>query len=683
MKWVFKKDMEGTYGIYSPTAVAMWRSTGRRQYPSMHCWVEAVGKHAFETDRDLYASVPLNIKIAGCTSSPGGNVRLHVSPVDKEWYQEACGTVRDMIGASASARVELKNALREDINELDAMKLAHVGEVQVYVNGKRYLTPSGQIPKLPRHASPHKPQHLADWYDGHRDALCQVVADHAANKSQQEVVASLADGGSMERAICAHLEQQAAGPAGESWPTLVQTYGMDRLARESDAHRSAQHVSKEVMQALCDMLEGSKHQVNAFYNRRQAAKAPSRGARATIFENDAIPLSSGLDTDGWANEHDMYHELAMDAFDQPALRDRIVELIHRQPYARAQDRLSSVRQEKAQRQASPLGNPMHEYEAEVHHPYFGTHPLDEAAQSKQAYYGDYHDTLHQLHLFEGLHPHPLAFAVETPITETQKCVGARMVPLKSKSTSTPLLECGMHKEDVYDEYHHVRPGRRLEVRPRDEWLMPAGNYANVDQANQHLLGLSITETVVHTLQRAAGQSLSENELSMRSGLPPDMVGHILVPLLELGYAVRVAGNRITLVQSPYPEDGAMQMGARAKLVPLKCGMHKKPEKEADDDDEVDEEYSMYHHKKMGARAKLVPLECGLHKKPEKEAKDDDEVDEYDDYSRMREEIGARLIPLHEPLHTCNAGMAPKPKAQIKEVSIDELPTFEEMMAATK
>ena len=360
----------GTYAVYSPECHSAWQHVGRSQYPDMHVWVEAIGQHMFESDRDLYTDIPLNVKISGNASSAVGNVSIPVSPMDPKWYAEACQTVGTMIGRK---NVELRDSINQEISDLDIHELGNVGQVNVYVDGVRHL--ASRVPRIPRVASPYKQSQLQEWYETHHDALCSVVADKMHTWSAQEVQSHMEDGGLLEQEVCKFLERNADGPDGESWPKIVATYGMDRLARDTDPHRTAQTIAKELVSSLCSMLGASKEQVRAFYATQRKKSQPKTPSRINFLAGDNS-LNDGLETDQWESAHDMYSELAIDTFDNPALRDHVAMIIHRQPGARKTQRLKQLVDRNGVRIASDIGNPWQEHLVESHHPYYGTHSLD-------------------------------------------------------------------------------------------------------------------------------------------------------------------------------------------------------------------------------------------------------------------------------------------------------------------
>ena len=497
--------MYSTTSIYSPECFAVYKETGQTRYPNMHVWVEGIGKHIFETDRDIYTSIPLNIKIAGNASSARGNVQLHVAPTDTTWYVDACATVGEMIKQPAS-RVSLKNTLGMSIKDLTIDQLAHAGEIDVYVDGKRHLVASA--PKVPRHASPNKIEHLKDWYESHRDELCTFVADQMKDWSRQDVENNLVDGGTLERAICKYIETECHGPAGETWETLVSTYGMDQNARSANAHRSAQAISKELLEQLCSMLSASREQILAFYATQQhrAAQGDALNTnKRSIFTEDrkAIPLRNavyaGVDTDDWVDAKQMYSDLAMDAFDQPTLRDRVVVLLHRQPHqSNGKDPMNGgapkrhLSKSNTQRpEASLLGHPVKELLNEFHMPYYGKYAMaGEEVTKKTPFYGDYHKTLDLYHIYTGRHPHPMSMIENESFVASRgtmprlepipaintKVRAARLIPLESLDD----ISCGMHSKkdsskkeeeeeeeeeeetsnEEDDQYGHRRGGRK-------------------------------------------------------------------------------------------------------------------------------------------------------------------------------------------------------------------------------
>lgn len=430
--------------LYRPAVVQAWKQSRSRH--SLPAWVDIVGRNLeqFQNEEDIYAPIPLTIKIAGSVAESKGSVIMYAATTDKEWYPKLVADIEQMTGKRGLA---IQNYIGEDIASFEPADLFSAGQLNV-VSAK-----SGKLIRLeepvppPLGSSPDKPEILSKWWQGCRHELTKAVASKLQPLSKPQIAGAVKAGGDVQTMISNYLRSHT--PNGQSWKSFVHTYGTDNVAKTVDPQENLDFLSQGLLYQIRKSLKCNENIVDDFHNNSDI------GNEAQLWESAG--KKRVLTTVGDA--YTMYHNIVEDAMN---LRDVELNVISTvlNGWMRV-DPMTHLAKKRAESRKSierpksdwhPLGT----YYKQVHYQTHGQlpgHVMDRFTKAKSVtdakeYKGDANVAMRIYHMLCGRCPTMSETAKIPPVPDLLPL--AEAIPQKKKMPELVSLETELFDLDSVD-----------------------------------------------------------------------------------------------------------------------------------------------------------------------------------------------------------------------------------------
>lgn len=410
--------------------------------------------------QDFYAPVRFSVQVCGSITHPSGTIRMDI-PVhaNKAWYADLKQKLAGTLGLGSRCFIELRTVTGKPLNEVDPDRLSHVGNLQVFVDGKQKRF--AEMPKVPIEYSVTKRQELRKWQlEAVRD-LPLKIADELHRKNAIEVDAAIRVDGSVQKIIETHLRKSVP-----KWSEFVRVHHTNspKIASESDADVMLRTISTDMLGHIRSFIAASKERINKHISAvesKQLAASMGKNAKhvAPILGAPLPGASSSLE-----NGHELYSTLVEHAFKSPTLERSVLETLFMAPMA------SSVVKRHAELVPVRKIATHHPWYGQIHSllPLRGTYPSNYIAghtkrdMSVNAPYpkGDMAKTYKAYHLFSGQHIAPPSMVISCG-------------PIKKKKSKSKNREVESHGYDEMEnekkKYHNNKKkgGARRKHKGRD------------------------------------------------------------------------------------------------------------------------------------------------------------------------------------------------------------------------
>lgn len=421
--------------LYRPAVVRAWKASNSRH--SLSQWVEIVGRRLeqFQNEDDIYAPIPLNVKIAGDIHATDGNVVLFVAPTDKQWYPKLVDALERMTGRKD---IDVRDYLGDCIRDMTPLQLSNAGELDV-VKGRSPngdLSKGGQLVRLgavvapPLDMSPDKDQRLAEWWTSIRDDIAKNVAAILKDETFKGVSGAVQKNGKVQKFLADYLRSHTPDPT-EAWSDFTRTYATDNVAKSIDPEENLEFVSQGLLHVIRTCLSQNKVLVKDFYN--------------TVGMQDGEGLWSTDERENKSRYDDaftMYRDFIEDALYLPIVGKHMVDtMLHGWTRVSPLTKLAQDRKRKVQQRPkmTSLFHPLATYYNQVHYPKHQQLPghvmerftTNSSVASAKEFKGDAVESMRIYHMLCGRCP--------TMPVKSNLSMASRMPELEPISSQVPEL----------------------------------------------------------------------------------------------------------------------------------------------------------------------------------------------------------------------------------------------------
>ncbi len=341
--------------LYRPAVIRAWKAANSRH--SLSQWVEIVGRRLeqFQNEDDIYAPIPLNVKIAGDIHATDGNVVLFVAPTDKQWYPKLVDALERMTGRKD---IEVRDYLGDCIRDMTPLQLSNAGELDVVKGRTHQLVRLGAVVAPPLDMSPDKDQRLAQWWTSIRDDIAKNVAAILKDETFKGVSGAVQKNGKVQKFLADYLRSHT--PDAMSWDKFTRTYATDNVAKSIDPEENLEFVSQGLLHVIRTCLSQNETPVKDYYN--TVGMQDGEG----LWKTDKRAGKSRYD-----DAFTMYRDFIEDALYLPIVGKHMVDtMLHGWTRVSPLTKLAQDRKRKVQQRpkmTSPF-HPLATYYNQVHYP---------------------------------------------------------------------------------------------------------------------------------------------------------------------------------------------------------------------------------------------------------------------------------------------------------------------------
>jgi len=284
--------------MYKPSVLFAYKQY-RSDLP-IDTWVEIIGKKLpnFQTNDDIYAPVPITLKLAGNISTPNGSIKLAISATDPNWYNDLINVVSGMVN---NRKIDIVNMLGESIENLSTRDLFRVGECDVVDKTTKKVIRLDKIVEPPVKMSNNKIAALKKWWEDNADNLSKKVAMQFKNLNMAEIDKACIVDGPIQKTIESYISSNTLNNT--SWKQFLENYGNNRT--------TIQDISKKVLDAVRQSLRANEQEVINFH--------ASLGVGASVWST-----KSGIKSD-YTDSFQLYLNLVEDAVYHPAVQQEVIK----------------------------------------------------------------------------------------------------------------------------------------------------------------------------------------------------------------------------------------------------------------------------------------------------------------------------------------------------------------------
>jgi hypothetical protein len=198
--------------MYSPIFTEAYNNS-KSKLP-IHVWSEVIGKrlpYFKQNPSNIYSTVPLAIKIKGGINDSSGSIRVHVAPMDDDWYPKLQSALKTIFNKP----VNVVDYLGRPIKDLTPEKLAAVGELDVvsvstHAGANPLRLSSDTLVPPPEHMSTTKLSTIQGWINSVQDSVISAIADTLTGKTMAEISAATVKDGEVQKKIESALKSSRA-----------------------------------------------------------------------------------------------------------------------------------------------------------------------------------------------------------------------------------------------------------------------------------------------------------------------------------------------------------------------------------------------------------------------------------------------------------------------------------------
>ena len=366
--------------MYKPAVLFSYKQS-KSKLP-IDTWMEIVGKKlpTFQTNDDIYAPIPITLKIAGNVNTPDGSVKLSVSATDKNWYDDLVQVVSGMVNKNS---VEIVNMLGMPIKDMSTKELFNVGECDVIDLKTKNVVRLPKIVEPPVKMSTNKIATLKKWWLDNAENLSKKVAMQFKNLNMAEIDKACVANGPVQKEIESYISQNTIGDM--SWGSFLENFSNNRT--------NLQDISKKVLDAIRTALRANEETIKNFH--------AFTGVASSVWSKNTTEAKSP-----YRDEFSMYRDVVEDAVFHPLVGQAVLQGIL---YGTKQKQLSNINSEIIQAEFHPLQSYYQKHHYHVHGKLPGH--LIAAYNNNQGkfennYPADPHETIAMYNLFCGKAIHP-------------------------------------------------------------------------------------------------------------------------------------------------------------------------------------------------------------------------------------------------------------------------------------
>jgi hypothetical protein len=236
--------------MFKPSFIDAYKRS-RSKLP-IQVWYQVAGRHLpqFQTDEDVYAPVPINVKLSGGINDPDGTVRLSVCPTNKNWYLDLTSALTEMTGKK---NLDVVNMEGKCISGFDTKSLFAVGECDIVDKGSKKLVRLESVVEPPLRMSTNKSETLKKWWEEQSESISREVAQVLRGKNMTEIASAMTKSGAVYETIQSKLEESAP-------EDFLKIYGSGLV------RTSPQDLSDKLLHAVRRSLVANEQQIRHFTN---------------------------------------------------------------------------------------------------------------------------------------------------------------------------------------------------------------------------------------------------------------------------------------------------------------------------------------------------------------------------------------------------------------------------------
>lgn len=273
----------------------------------IHDWVNLIGKKMsrFSTPSDIYAPIPVYVKLSGSVNEPKGTVKLFVDATNPEWYKQLTSTLQKMTSINGS-NVEITNMLGKSIKDFTP--------AQLYAAGECDLRKSNEVVRVNSFAAPpakmlgNKHQALTTWWRNNTDALAKRIASELKGKSQLQLENACNVDGPVQKIIENHLSNNTID--GQSWDDFMENY--------SNGKTNLRDLSQKILHTFRIGMSQNEQNIHDYYALSESINNNNNSGQKMFKKSSVVAHSI------YTNDLVMFQDIAEDALRLPVLENAIV-----------------------------------------------------------------------------------------------------------------------------------------------------------------------------------------------------------------------------------------------------------------------------------------------------------------------------------------------------------------------
>lgn len=273
----------------------------------IHDWVNLIGKKMsrFSTPSDIYAPIPVYVKLSGSVNEPKGTVKLFVDATNPEWYKQLTNTLQKM--TSINGNVEITNMLGKSIKDFTP--------TQLYAAGECDLRKSNEVVRVKSFAAPpakmlgNKHQALTTWWRNNTDALAKRIASELKGKSHLQLENACNVDGPVQKIIENHLSNNTID--GQSWDNFMENY--------SNGKTNLRDLSQKILHTFRIGMSQNEQNIHDYYALSESINNNNNNSGQKMFKKSSVVAHSI-----YTNDLVMFQDIAEDALRLPVLENAIV-----------------------------------------------------------------------------------------------------------------------------------------------------------------------------------------------------------------------------------------------------------------------------------------------------------------------------------------------------------------------
>jgi hypothetical protein len=269
-------------------------------------WEKCVGSKLprFQSKDDIYAPVPIYVKICGGINEPQGTIKLSIPVTSDAWYTQLVQTLEKMTKKSG---LNVYSNTGTCIKDMQPRQLFYAGECDLK-NDKGKLIRLESLVQPPMKLSTNKNNLLKDWWNGNTDNLAKVIATKLKDMNTLELENACQVDGLVQNTIQTYLEKNV--PNKYTWDEFIDNFG-------NDSNRTtSKDLAKKILSSIRMGMEHNEEHIQNYQ-----AVASSLGAGKSMFKKTNTIKSKYKD--GML----MYQEIMEDALNLPLLGKNIIHAI--------------------------------------------------------------------------------------------------------------------------------------------------------------------------------------------------------------------------------------------------------------------------------------------------------------------------------------------------------------------